>query len=215
MSLNGTNQRINIATNTVSGTNAPVTLSAWMKYTSSGSNLGVIGQYLGGDPGRFIFGASNGNIYFFIGGGTLSTLLTYDDGTWHYGTIVYDGFNLNLYADGLLKNTTAAGNIGAWPVTNTAIGDGDTGGDFPFPGSVDEAAFSKAARSSSWILTEYSNQAVPDDSDAGGFYHVGTEQTNGGGVKALPTSDVTFYLGITVDPMAVGGAGNVSTVTIP
>lgn len=173
--FNGLTQGINLAASLITGTNTAFTISSWVNFTTPGTFLGIVGQYLGGDPGRLIFGQLTGNIVLFVGGASFNTPLTYNDTTWHYVHVTFDtSANSIIYVDGASK-VTAGMTLTTWAATNTGIGSGDTSQDFPWNGSLDEVRISNTVRSANWITTEYNNQSAPSS-----FYTVGTEQAIGG-----------------------------------
>jgi hypothetical protein len=104
------------------------------------------------------------------------------DTNWHYLAGTYDGTTQTLYLDG----TPVASNpvsitlgTGSYPLNwGSSNGSGQI-----FNGLLDEARFSRVARSAGWIATEYTNQSSPST-----FFSVGSQQGSGAPPQvAMPT----------------------------
>ena len=93
--------------------------------------------------------------------------------TWVYIVGTYDGSSLILYLNG----TNAYQKSQSGPLMSssapTSIGGRDNTPGDPFGGFLDEARFSKVARSAEWVATEWNNQFSP-----GTFYCVNGEDIN-------------------------------------
>ena len=73
-------------------------------------------------------------------------------GTW-------DGANIRIYVDGVLKGTTAfSGTLRTGQTNKAYIGRGENAAPLYFPGSIDEVRLSPVARSLDWIRTTWENQ---------------------------------------------------------
>ena len=128
--------------------------------------LGTGGYVVGG-----IYNASSGVVK-----NVNTSPTTYNGGNWHYAVLTWGSTNLSLYVDG----SYIGSNTGFLPQSMTGylrMGSYRFSGLWPYSaagyysGSLDEARFSSAVRSSSWIYTEYQNQMYPSS-----FYSVGSEE---------------------------------------
>jgi hypothetical protein len=123
-----------------SPTNA-ITFSAWINRTgSNNSNNMFMGQFL---P-YFGFASSNTIIFSALISGTQRTITTsetFSNGTWYHTTFTYDGLNMRIYVDGVLKTTSSDYSGGMSPSSDKifTIGDGVNGSNwFPFVGKVSD-----------------------------------------------------------------------------
>lgn len=158
--FDGVDDYVNAGTSIALDGTQQFTASAWIYPTATPASWGqIMSTYDAGTAGEWWFALdSNRNLSFLreCGGyGTTSTSLIALN-TWTQVTAVYDGA-LKLYINGVLdKNVTdtcSITNSGA----DTMIGAGDDGAnsDRNFPGHIDEARISTAARSADWIRAEH------------------------------------------------------------
>ena len=165
------------------------TLSAWVKTNATNPAEGldqIVGKWstAGSDGLVFVisggqgiddvlWGGWGGNTYLETTGNILPV------NTWTYIVGVFDGSGvgnagrLKLYANGVGASVVFASSVPAiTPNTSFVFRAGaDAEGGRLFPGTIDEARVSNAARSASWIATEYNNQSNPS-----AFYTLGGEQ---------------------------------------
>jgi hypothetical protein len=84
------------------------------------------------------------------------------DHNWHYVVAVWDGVNVQLYADGVTDGAlTSQTKTPLSNVYNLLLGAGYGRADFFLYGSIDEARVFSSVLSAAWILTEYNNQNSP------------------------------------------------------
>jgi hypothetical protein len=101
--------------------------------------------------------------------------------TWTYFVAVKSGTTVSFYKNGALVNSVNHGQN----INNSAgyfrIGmEGSTAGTANFDGLIDEVRFSSAARSSTWISTEYNNQSNPGPGTGSFFKTLGSQEMNSG-----------------------------------
>jgi len=157
------------------------TMSIWVKYTNTDKDY----------PMSLKRSAANSTLISFqinpSGTGSLGVLTysdglthtwlnyagSYNDGVWHYLAATVEGATRRLYIDGSEKANdsngmaSVTGNSAPAAIGGFAIGYGS----FFYGGTLDEARFSRIARSADWISTEYNNQNNP-----GSFYTFGAEE---------------------------------------
>lgn len=164
---------------TVTGMNTALTLSAWVKTSTTGAFQFAISAVTA-TPSEYEVGidSSNHGVWNFgypngtgTQNGSGSTTLT--DGAWHYLVLTFrtigsggDGKG-RLYVDGSVVSTGASATN--FPDTITSFSMNNRQGDtsFPLVGTSDELRVSKTDRSADWIMTEWNNQNSP-----GTFYSI-------------------------------------------
>lgn len=180
-----TTQYIQVPSSTAGGVNYTLTAELWEKFNTSNTNFysyllgqgeGICG---GGQFDMFGVGAGADIKIDDPGGSLTSSGGTPGDGNWHFIVGTETSSSLGIYIDGVsagsiggLSNTTSSSNI-AIQIGN--ICSGFNSGTYAWQGGIDEVRYASVVQSPSWILTEYNNQAFPDDSQGGTFYHVGAE----------------------------------------
>jgi hypothetical protein len=170
--LNGSNQYLRANSSTPLSPNN-VTITAWVKQTSFNSWARIAGKGVDyGTDGYQLYNQSNsGGVTLEINAGYELGATTMQTGVWYFVAGTYDGSTIQMYMNGNKDNAYGTGNTGNI-TSNTSpfiIGSHASLSAF-IAGSIDEVQVSNIARSTSWILTEYNNQANP-----GTFYSVGSE----------------------------------------
>lgn len=174
--FNGSTQYVSVPSpSTASG---KYTISAWINVSSALSFGTIIKNW--GDSGasaagayHFGLGDTDGKISNYLNQSNLSTVGPIEDslvlstGTWYYYVSTADGSFLRLFRNGNSVATPLSydgtinpfgfTDIGAKPSNASHTPPGTSGG--WWNGNLDEVRVSNVARSSSWILTEYNNQA--------------------------------------------------------
>lgn len=94
------------------------TLAAWT-FGGSVSDRGIFGQWQA-NVGALIYRSSATKLAFIHRGTNLIASNT-NDGNWHFAVGTWDGTNVRLYVDGVLRggpsaNSTAAGSTGSWTI---------------------------------------------------------------------------------------------------
>lgn len=158
---------------------AAITVSMWFKRLGGVGggprmllNKGDGATHAGSSYETYI--SSSDLIRFEINDGTAwrtaeySTPIT-DTTTWHLVHGTFDGLNVKIYVEGILRTTTAfSGSINdsSNPVALGRV----SAGPFAFFGALDEVRIASVARSADWIATEFNNQ-----SDPATFFSIGPE----------------------------------------
>ena len=142
------------------------TYSAWVNVDQFLEGGIFAGGNTGGNDFSLVTTASENN--FRAEFGTESNEYTFASSldNWKYVTLTYDGSNVDIYLDGVLFDTRTA-------TLNTPTGQNVLLGEWAdnhFDGIIDEFTISSAARSESWISTQYNNQSSPST-----FYSIGDE----------------------------------------
>jgi hypothetical protein len=133
----------------------PVTVEAWIKVASLGSDQQSIIERYGGSytgsggyllrlnaTGKVLFAtaADAANVDVIVGGTTVTT------GVWHHVAGVFDGSQLRVYLDGQLDNSKASSFAPTSGTSNLEVGISGGGAfAFPFNGLIDEARVSAGA----------------------------------------------------------------------
>lgn len=125
----------------------PFSIEAWVKPSRHGSFTGVLsehddsgalsrkGYFMYDDPGYFGFNRSDGT----LNQETRTTPLPLDQ--WSYVAATYDGANLVLYVDGIMRATVTSPNVVIPTTSNPFVIGARNGGAFSFfAGAVDEVA---------------------------------------------------------------------------
>jgi len=161
------------------------TVSAWVNwntFTGYSNPLGNSSSSGGTKYGGFALWTSNNNgsngvPNFSISNNTTSTNRTtgstLNSSTWNYLSGTWDGSNVRLYVNGVLKSTVSQ-TMDSGYYGDTFLfrpGTAGSGNDY-LQGYLDEVRIANTALSASWILTEYNNQSSPST-----FYAVGGEVT--------------------------------------
>ena len=89
------------------------TLEGWIYTNSITSDNRILSKWFSGYPNRtFQFSATNDDLYLYISDGSSSNntfvLNVLSLNNWHHCVATYDGANLKIYLDGVLKVTTAS-----------------------------------------------------------------------------------------------------------
>lgn len=155
-----------------------ISVSLWFKRVGTGSNMVPLNK---GDASgnanssyEFVFNSSN-QLRFEINNGSgwrtaqYSTAIS-DTTTWHHAFGTFDGSNVKIYTDGVLRTTTAfSGSINN---DNQRLNVGRLiNGTQAYNGLLDEVRVAgNIARSADWITAEFNSQSSP-----GTFFSVGSE----------------------------------------
>jgi hypothetical protein len=162
------------------------TVSAWV-YPNSTAGVGQIFSSGGGFSARIQLRQDTADWMLYVKNSAGSYLSAGFPGgvtpnAWSYLVATWDGANIKLYVNGVLKATTPdpspttyAGTVNDWGY-NT---DGGTPVNW-WNGRIDEGRVSGAALTAGWIASEYNNQNSPTS-----FYTVGPEAAPAVGVSML------------------------------
>jgi Concanavalin A-like lectin/glucanases superfamily/Domain of unknown function (DUF2341) len=167
-------------------TGESITISCWVKV--AGFETGWQSLFCKGNASwRILRDNATSACAFAITGAITNTNLegkaNINDGKWHYLAAVYDaaGKMAYLYNNGILDVSTAAAGTAANTTDIAGIGQ-----NFPqingyWHGLIDEARFITTPEASTWISTEYHNQAFPTS-----FFSIGAQELR-------PSSSLVFY----------------------
>ena len=141
-SSDGVGTYVDVADNDVLDIESAITVESWVKTDSTVSERFIVNKH-GQEYGIEI---ANGGVYKGVlsdAGGVdyYSTTDTAVVGTWYHIVMTYDGANVKMYKDAVLKTTTAETTNIATSTTSLRIGcltPSATGGNYAFDGSVDE-----------------------------------------------------------------------------
>lgn len=175
--LDGTNDSIRYPDSAALSPTVAITVSLGFKRGSVGTDQAMLNKGNGTTNAdsayEFIFNTSN-QLRFEINNGSgwrtaqYSTAIS-DTITWHSTHGTFDGSNVKIYTEGVLRTTTAfSGSIND-STRQVSIGELITGLQ-DFNGSVDEVRIATVARSADWVTTEFNNQNSPST-----FYAVSSE----------------------------------------
>jgi concanavalin A-like lectin/glucanase superfamily protein len=155
LSLNGSNQYLNVPNSSSLNITGSVTLEAWIKTNSNTTYQSIIeryGAYPGTNDGGYILRLFNtgkvqfatlrnaGDADFLYGATTITT------GVWHHVAGVFDGTQMRIYLDGVLDASKSSTFAPVTGITDVRIGiTGQNNTLFPFNGLIDEARISAAA----------------------------------------------------------------------
>lgn len=177
-SFDGSNDQIFYPDSAALSPTAAISVSLWFKRGGGlGANRCLVSKGDGSSNAdssyEFIFNTSN-QLRFEINNGSgwrtaqYSTAIN-DTTTWHKAFGTFDGSNVKIYTEGVLRTTTAfSGSINN-DTRQFRIGR-LASGLMPYNGLIDEVRAASVARSADWITTEFNNQSSP-----GTFFSVGAE----------------------------------------
>jgi hypothetical protein len=191
------NDYMDLTSNAYSSINGPLTMSAWINFSSMVGAAGGLyyknstEQWAGASKKTIDFGwFSDNNLYFLICDGShapaASKSFTPTAGVWYYVAGSWDGTtnanSMYAYLNGAAGTGTqsTAASIATNTDTGRMGGKQKSGTSWPFPGYIEEFRCANVARSAGWILTEYNNQNTPDT-----FVVFGAETTPGGGSSSI------------------------------
>jgi len=191
LGLDGASQAVGNSANLAESNSVNFTVSAWV-YPNSATGYGQIFSSGGGFSARIQFRRDQSDWMLYVKNSTSSYVSAGFAGgvtpnAWAYLVATWDGANIKLYVNGVLKATTPdpspttfAGTVNDWGY-NT-----DGGPSTWWNGRIDEGRVLSAALSASWIASEYSNQNTPSS-----FYTVGPETAPSAGA---PMSSVPVVI---------------------
>ncbi|MCC7289877.1 LamG domain-containing protein, partial [bacterium] len=161
--FNGSNSYVGIPNNSVLSPTNNITVEAWVKTTSTGSNQVILGKSTGCITSGYLLWINQNNLTpgrpnFIVGNTTwLDSNVAVNDGNWHYVVGTYDGTTARIYVDGQLSNSGAR-SATLSSTTQLQIGGSTTGGGCSgvwFNGSIDEVRVSNVTRSAAEIRQAY------------------------------------------------------------
>jgi len=144
----GAGNYVEVGTANLPATNAPQSIAAWIKLTST-ANSYIASMWDGGSQSGVSFGMNNGQLQTWAWGprtlvGTSAPSLN----VWHHVAYTFDGTTHKLYLDGAVVNTsTAAPNAHA--ITRAQLGAYNSGGSFN--GNLDDIRIYSAALSATEV----------------------------------------------------------------
>jgi hypothetical protein len=186
-----------------------VTLSAWIRPTSTGSYDRIVGKSHSSAAAPWtMYGLLFDNANHLRG--EISESLTQNavDGTtvvplntWTYATVTYDGSNIRVYFNGS-EDATPTALSGSIDTNNVplSIGRSNYNSDY-FNGRIDEVRVSNVARSADWIKTSYNNQNSPST-----FYSV----VNNCPDTTPPIAEFSCSIPLTIDSSKVSGTSDLT-----
>ena len=156
--FNGSSRIVTTNSIGISG-NATRTLSCWANINATPDPGGLLGWGNSETSGRISYltpSTAGGYAYSFWGyGQDRSSGVPSRDNAWHMVTATYDGANIRLYVDGVLR-TSGANTLNT---TNTPVFMGCPGSRSSYiTGFLDELSIATVARSTNWIWASWSNQ---------------------------------------------------------
>jgi hypothetical protein len=159
LALNGTNQYASLGNPAVLNFSGRITLSAWVRPSSSGGVQNLLAH--GYDANHEVFlriASPNYEVGSWVAGTTYSTIYAVpggDIGTWVHLAGVYDGTGWHLYRNGVQVSSSVK-TVGAVTVTsNWAIGARGDGTSRLLAGVIDEVRIYKRALSAAEIADLY------------------------------------------------------------
>jgi hypothetical protein len=136
---------------------SPYVPALWPKVINTGNTnrMGITGGKSSLTSDRWIFGLT-----WDSGGKSFSTGDFVSGNAWNHLALTWNGTYCVSYVNGVKAREGAVNGVPDWIGRPLYLGSNIYGGEC-FNGDIDEVRISSAARSSSWILTSYSNQREP------------------------------------------------------
>jgi len=171
--FDGVDDRVDVGSIADNITTGDISISAWFNLStpfssanSSNFPIFILGDETSTNDVNLRFIEADGMLKFGVYNGSFqeaaSTQTSWSAGEWHHvAGILNTSSGMNLYLDGVEIGTNA--NTGRGSTVSLKAGIGDYMYAFPgnFNGVIDEVRVSNAARSATWIQTEYNNQFSP------------------------------------------------------
>lgn len=168
-----------------------LTLEAWTKASSSGSNdKQIIAKFDSSSTEAYVLTSSvnvNRNVAMFVGVNSTTDAEEYGgttlvDGTAYFlaGTYSTTGPAMHVYVNGIIDDGQLFGTVPASifnPTSNVVLGSYGSDTIHSFNGILDELRISNTTRSASWIATDQNTWSNPNNG-SGQFYSVGSEVSN-------------------------------------
>jgi hypothetical protein len=168
LTFNGVNQSVTVA-HTPALDAFPLTVSAWIKTTSTTGVSGIVNKYVANSNNGYNLFLNNGALcawYFrtgtnhvYDGGGCTLQTTGYNNGLWHLVTYVVDLTGATLYVDGAPVRSLAWTGPAGPPTTTQPVHVGHYPGAFGgveyFPGSIDDVRLYNRALSAAEISALY------------------------------------------------------------
>ena len=165
LTFDGKTNFINVPDSATLDSAPAVTLSTWIRTTSTGTTVNVVNKAYPCVTSGFVIwlnqkGTANGLPSFSVGNSSSveANGANIADGAWHYLTASNDAATSNVYVDGVLAaSAPRSGYLNTSMPLRMGYG---TCGNY-LAGSLDEVRVSGSVRSPAWIATEFSNQSAP------------------------------------------------------
>ena len=130
---------------------------------------------------------SSGQLWSYIDNGSSFTQITatsnnLHDNKFHFLCLTYDGTNGNLYIDGTLKKSAAAGWLGTtrWPTNGVNIGhENNNSAIYKFNGWIDEPKIYRYTRTAAQIKLDYNAGKAHASTSKGTSTSLGSNKNNG------------------------------------
>ncbi|TAN33234.1 hypothetical protein EPN28_02785 [Patescibacteria group bacterium] len=148
MKFNGSTESILVTDSPSLSITDKITISAWAKWTTGGSDSDAYLLSKGTDKYNFlIYAVDAGKMTFLISAlspsTTLKTVGAYNNNKWHLFTGTYDPNggtnNIKIYVDGVLENQATKTGSPSDDANGLGIGRYGTGGNYRWNGSIDDA----------------------------------------------------------------------------
>lgn len=167
LSFDGTDDIVTIPRQPAHDISAAITLEGWIYATKNSGVQNVMAKTSGGNLSGYIFprtddGWTNTTCWFYIGGAWRAFAAPYPGlNAWHHLAATYDGSNVKIYVDGILKTTTAqTGAITTSSIVNITLGNQAVMSEY-FGGAADELRVWNVARSQAAIQADMNREIDP------------------------------------------------------
>ncbi|MEO7214776.1 DUF2341 domain-containing protein [Mucilaginibacter sp.] len=189
--------------NLVAINNTPITMSAWVYYTTYPSGTANV-MVLQGNSGytQMVFRNTAGSPVGINSSGNgiiVVSASTPAINNWHYFVYTFNGSNSSsLYIDGALTSSSTTSPQAGTP-TNIVFGSYNTGAGEYYNGYLDESRVINTNLSANWVKAEYNNQKDPAS-----FTIEGTTTTDATNVLTIPGGVIYTYSGSSYTPNVAG-----------
>jgi hypothetical protein len=148
LTLNGTNQYVDIPDDTAIGFSGDISISAWFYLDNVSGFKSIVGKRDGGGT-NYVFYVNGSNLVSYDGGSLRTDTTTLSANQWYHGVLVIDsGTSTTFYLNNSLSSTQAASTI-TNNDANLQIGNDGVGS--YFDGYIDDVAIYNRTLSSSEI----------------------------------------------------------------
>jgi prepilin-type N-terminal cleavage/methylation domain-containing protein len=161
LSLNGTNNTVQVPSSASLSVSGAITLAAWIKTSGTNNYSGLIhksnssnlGYQVGFDTG----GKLRADFFNGISYGIMLNPTVVTDGNWHHIAATYDGSNGRLYVDGVSGTPGSCAGCVTVSTSTLIIGNDDCCGGRYFNGLIDEVRIYNRALSATEISDIYNS----------------------------------------------------------
>jgi Concanavalin A-like lectin/glucanases superfamily/Secretion system C-terminal sorting domain len=196
LNFDGNNDVVDLTNNSIFDITSSITLEAWIYPTLHSTEIDIISKF--GDVAvddSYMLRLANGVPFIQIKIGATwfvsSDITALSLNTWHHIAGVYDGTQLKIFVNGILKNSVSqTGNIG---ISSSTVKIGRwLGSAASFSGNIDEVRIWNIARSDIEIASNYNKVLVGNEAGLVSYYRFNQGIANGNNPSETSLTDISI-----------------------